>query len=104
MTDDGPIHFRGAAEVLLWLCSTINAMIHTVKPTVCNRNLQFLLRCQVWQVPPDVLNVSVPALFCSRSSGCRSCSCLEMSLGLPGLFLLSACVFLILLNLLRRSV
>lgn len=55
--------------MLPWFCTAIHAMIRTMKPTVrCNRNLQFPLHFQVCQVPPDLINVRVQTLLCSRSS------------------------------------
>lgn len=69
MAGVGPVHLRGAVEMLLWFYSAICAMIRTMKPTVCcNRNLQFPLHFQVCQVPPDLINVRVQAELCSRSS------------------------------------
>lgn len=99
VTDNAPVHLRGALKMLPWLCSMRCAMIRTMNPTVCcNRNLWFPLGCQVCWVPPDVLNVRAQALLCSGSWNC----CLEMLLGLLGLFLLSSCIFLSLLSLFCR--
>lgn len=107
MTGDGPVCLRGAVEMLLWLCSTIRATIRTMRSTVrCNGNLQFPLHCQVCQVPPDVLNVRVQALLCSRRLNCCiAVFCLEaLLLRLLGLFLINSCIFLIPLSLFSKNI